>query len=91
MEMAQHKITVNAYAPGIVDTAMWEQIDGGLGMLKGLEKGKSMRLYSDRFISLGRTSRPEDVAGLVGGFLSSSDSDYVTGQTMLVDGGVIFT
>ncbi|KAL3480792.1 hypothetical protein BJX99DRAFT_254125 [Aspergillus californicus] len=90
MEMAAHKITVNAYAPGIVGTAMWEQIDGGLGALEGREKGESMRLYSDRFISLGRTSTPEDVAGLVG-FLAGKDSDYVTGQTMLVDGGIIFT
>ncbi|KAL4914520.1 hypothetical protein BDW62DRAFT_204536 [Aspergillus aurantiobrunneus] len=91
MEMAPHKITVNAYAPGIVDTAMWEGIDAGLGELEGREKGESMRLYSDRFIALGRTSTPEDVAGLVGGYLAGRDSDYVTGQTMLVDGGIIFT
>ncbi|KAL4816739.1 hypothetical protein BDW67DRAFT_161438 [Aspergillus spinulosporus] len=91
MEMAKHKITVNAYAPGIVDTKMWEAIDGGLGEIEGRAKGESLKLYSDRFIALGRTSRVEDVAGLVGGFLASKDSDYVTGQTMLVDGGVIFT
>ncbi|KAL4808105.1 hypothetical protein BDV18DRAFT_151292 [Aspergillus unguis] len=91
MEMAKHKITVNAYGPGIVDTNMWETIDGGLGKLEGRDKGESLRLYSDRFIALGRTSRPRDVAGLVGGFLASKDSDYVTGQTMLVDGGIIFT
>lgn len=90
MEMAPHRITVNAYAPGIVDTAMWEQIDAGLGALEGRGKGESLKLYSDRFIALGRTSRPEDVAGLVG-FLAGPDSDYVTGQTMVVDGGVIFT
>lgn len=90
MEMAPHRITVNAYAPGIVDTAMWEQIDDGLGALEGRGKGESLKLYSDRFIALGRTSRPEDVAGLVG-FLAGPDSDYVTGQTMVVDGGVIFT
>ncbi|KAL4767530.1 hypothetical protein BDW60DRAFT_220477 [Aspergillus nidulans var. acristatus] len=91
MEMAKHKITVNAYGPGIVDTKMWEAIDGGLGEIEGRAKGESLKLYSDRFIALGRTSRVEDVAGLVGGFLASKDSDYVTGQTMLVDGGVIFT
>ncbi|KAL4783334.1 hypothetical protein BJX76DRAFT_259060 [Aspergillus varians] len=91
MELAPHKITVNGYAPGIVDTAMWEKIDDGLGELEGREAGESMRLYSDRLIALGRTSQPEDVAGLVGGFLASKDSDYVTGQTMVVDGGVVFT
>ncbi|KAL2869706.1 uncharacterized protein BJX67DRAFT_370558 [Aspergillus lucknowensis] len=91
MEMAPHKITVNAYGPGIVGTAMWDHIDSGLGELEGRAKGESLRLYSDRYISLGRTSVPEDVAGLVGGFLAGKDSDYVTGQTMLVDGGIIFT
>ncbi|KAL4923698.1 uncharacterized protein BDV17DRAFT_276390 [Aspergillus undulatus] len=91
MEMAPHKITVNAYAPGIVDTAMWEHIDAGLGDLQGRPKGESFKLASDRLISLGRSSTPEDVAGLVGGFLSGKDSDYVTGQTILVDGGIIFT
>ncbi|KAF9891885.1 hypothetical protein FE257_002847 [Aspergillus nanangensis] len=91
MEMAPHKITVNAYAPGIVGTAMWEEIDAKLGELEGRAKGESMKLYSERFVALGRTSVPEDVAGLVGGFLASKDSDYVTGQTMLVDGGIIFT
>ncbi|KAH8435175.1 uncharacterized protein LDX57_012804 [Aspergillus melleus] len=91
MEMAGHQITVNAYAPGIVDTNMWEEIDAGLGAIQGRGKGESLRLYSDRNVALGRTSRPEDVAGLVGGFLASEDSDYVTGQTMVVDGGVVFT
>lgn len=41
-------------------------------------------------IALGRTSVPEDVAKLVS-FLASRDSDYVTGQTQVVDGGIIFT
>ncbi|KAL4972360.1 hypothetical protein BDW66DRAFT_164220 [Aspergillus desertorum] len=91
LEMAKHRITVNAYAPGIVDTKMWEAIDGGLGEIEGRAEGESLKLYSERFIALGRTSRPDDVAGLVGGFLASRDSDYVTGQTMLADGGVIFT
>ncbi|KAL4895357.1 hypothetical protein BDV59DRAFT_191839 [Aspergillus ambiguus] len=91
MEMARHKITVNAYAPGIVGTAMWDEIDARMGEIEGRPKGASLKLYSERSIALGRTSVPEDVAGLVGGFLASKDSDYVTGQTMLVDGGIIFT
>ncbi|KAK2759418.1 hypothetical protein FQN54_002896 [Arachnomyces sp. PD_36] len=91
MEMAGHRITVNSYAPGIVGTAMWDQIDEKLGELDGREKGESIKKYSSELIALGRTSEPEDVAGLVGGFLATGDSDYVTGQTMLVDGGIIFT
>ncbi|KAK4456831.1 acetoin dehydrogenase [Cladorrhinum samala] len=90
-ELAPHKITVNAYAPGIVDTKMWELIDRGLGeKVEGAKKGDMLRKHSKDWIALGRTSVPEDVANLVG-FLASKDADYVTGQTMVVDGGIIFT
>lgn len=89
-EMARHKISVNAYAPGIVASAMWDAIDETMGQAEGRAKGESLQLFS-KDIALGRTGIPEDVAGLVGGFLASRDSDYVTGQTILVDGGVIFT
>lgn len=91
MEMARHKITVNAYAPGIVGTAMWEEIDERLGGLEGRAKGESLKVYAERHVALGRPSVPDDVAGLVGGFLASRDSDYVTGQTIVVDGGIVFT
>ncbi|KAJ9619229.1 hypothetical protein H2203_008558 [Taxawa tesnikishii (nom. ined.)] len=96
MEMAEHNITVNAYAPGIVGTAMWDLIDEELGKKRGdklgevVKKGETIKKYVDELIALGRVSVPEDVAKLVG-FLASSDSDYVTGQTMVVDGGIIFT
>ncbi|KAJ9369518.1 hypothetical protein DTO282E5_5780 [Paecilomyces variotii] len=90
MEMAPHKITVNAYAPGVIGTAMWEQIDDAMGQLTGKPKGATFK-QTENLISLGRTGTPEDVSGLVGGYLASKDSDYVTGQTMVVDGGIIFT
>ncbi|KAF2017968.1 acetoin dehydrogenase-like protein [Aaosphaeria arxii CBS 175.79] len=90
MEMATHKITVNAYAPGIVGTAMWDLIDEKLGELSGAKKGDTIKKYSSELIALGRTSEPEDVAKTVS-FLSSPDSDYMTGQTILIDGGIIFT
>lgn len=89
MEMAPHKITVNAYAPGIVGTAMWELIDEELAKVHGAEKGEMLKKYSED-IALGRTSVPEDVAKVVS-FLSGPDSDYVTGQTIVVDGGIVFT
>lgn len=96
MELARHGITVNAYAPGIVDTAMWELIDQGLARDKDKEerqkikKGDMMRKYSNELIALGRTSEPEDVAKLVS-FLAGPDSGYITGQTYIVDGGIIYT
>ncbi|KAM0433539.1 hypothetical protein ACHAPT_004419 [Fusarium lateritium] len=90
MEMAPHKITVNAYAPGIVGTAMWDLIDEELAKVHGAKKGDMIKKHSDDLISLGRTSVPEDVAKMAS-FLSGPDSDYVTGQTLLVDGGIIFT
>lgn len=90
MEMATHKIRVNAYAPGIVGTAMWDLIDEELGKLSGAKKGDTIKKYSGELIALGRTSVPEDVSNVVS-FLAGPDSDYVTGQTLVVDGGIIFT
>ncbi|ESK90877.1 short-chain dehydrogenase [Moniliophthora roreri MCA 2997] len=88
MELAMHKITVNAYAPGVVDTKMWDQIDGAMGKYKGLEKGETFKGF-ESMIMLGRTSVPEDVCGAVS-FLASKDSDYVTGHTLVCDGGLVF-
>ena len=90
MEMAEHKITVNAYAPGIVGTAMWDLIDEKLGEKTGAKKGETIKKYTDELIALGRTSVPEDVASTVS-FLAGKDSDYMTGQTIVIDGGIIFT
>ncbi|KAG8157909.1 hypothetical protein KVR01_012181 [Diaporthe batatas] len=92
MELAEHNITVNAYAPGIVGTGMWELIDEGLAKKQGREvkKGAMMDKMVSELTALGRVSVPEDVAKLVS-FLCSSDSDFVTGQTQIVDGGIIFT
>ncbi|GIZ36856.1 hypothetical protein CKM354_000032200 [Cercospora kikuchii] len=90
MEMAEHHITVNAYAPGIVGTAMWDLIDEKLGEKSGVKKGDTIKKYTNELIAMKRTSTPEDVAKLVS-FLGSPDSDYVTGQTQVVDGGIIFT
>ncbi|KAI9721175.1 MAG: hypothetical protein M1828_005282 [Chrysothrix sp. TS-e1954] len=91
MEMADHHITVNAYAPGIVGTAMWDLIDENIAKLKGAPRGSIMKKYVEELTALGRTSNPEDVSKVVGGYLASSDSDFVTGQTVVVDGGIVFT
>ncbi|EXJ72553.1 uncharacterized protein A1O5_03699 [Cladophialophora psammophila CBS 110553] len=91
MEMAKHKINVNAYAPGIVGTAMWDLIDEKLGEIEGRKKGESVKKYSSDLTALGRVSVPEDVGNVVGGFMCSKDAEFVTGQTMVIDGGIVFT
>jgi len=90
MEMAEHKITVNGYAPGIVGTAMWDLIDEELGKKKGVEKGETIKKYVTELTALGRTSVPEDVAKTVS-YLASPDSDFMTGQTLIIDGGICFS
>lgn len=89
MEMAEHKITVNGYAPGIVGTAMWDLIDEELGKKKGVQKGDTIKKYVTELTALGRTSVPEDVAKTVS-YLASPDSDFMTGQTLIIDGGIVF-
>ena len=88
-ELAEHKITVNAYAPGIVGTAMWDVIDEELCKINGAPRGSMIAKMSEDLIALKRTSVPEDVAKMVS-FLGSPGSDYVTGQTMACDGGIVF-
>ena len=84
-ELARHKINVNAYCPGVVDTPMWDKIDGEVAPLIGLRPGEVKERAVD-MIPLGRIEVPEDVANLVA-FLASSDSDYMTGQAINITGG----
>jgi len=82
---APHNINVNAVSPSVVPTAMWEQIDKDRGRYEGLAPGEAMRAFIER-IPLKRAGTGADVAAAVA-FLCSSDSDYITGQTINVDGG----
>ncbi len=86
-ELAQHRITVNAYCPGIVDTTMWEEIDAGLGGYLGTGKGEAFAQYA-QLIALGRPQTAEDVASFVS-YLAGPDSDYMTGQAPIIDGGIV--
>ena len=78
-------INVNALAPSVVMTPMWEQNNREKEKAFGIDAKKA----SDEFISRIPLKRPgtvEDMAGAVA-FLCSSDADYITGQTINVDGG----
>ena len=85
--LAPHRITSNCVCPGAVETAMWEQIDREWGALEGLGQGEAWKRRI-RNIPLGRPERAEDVAGVVA-FLAGPDSDYMTGQALNVDGGIV--
>ncbi|PYN50075.1 MAG: hypothetical protein DME00_06870 [Candidatus Rokuibacteriota bacterium] len=85
--LARERITSNCVCPGAVETAMWEQIDKEWGALEGLGQGEAWKRRI-RGIPLGRPERPEDVAKVVA-FLAGPDSDYMTGQALNVDGGLV--
>lgn len=87
-EYASDGVTVNAYAPGIVGTDMWVEIDQRFADLTGAPVGETYKKYVEG-IALGRASTPEDVAAFVA-YLAGPDSDYMTGQTPLIDGGIVY-
>ena len=75
-ELAKRNIRVNAIAPGFIKTKMTEKLSPEL-----VEKMK-------QHIGLGRLGEPQDVANIAV-FLASEASSYVTGQTIVVDGGLV--
>jgi acetoin reductase-like protein len=85
LALAEHKINVNAIAPGIVDTPFWDEVDRQFAKLLNMEIGEPKRTFTQS-IPLGRIEQPEDVAGAAV-FLASSDADYITQQCLNVDGG----
>jgi meso-butanediol dehydrogenase/(S,S)-butanediol dehydrogenase/diacetyl reductase len=87
-DLAPLGITVNAYCPGIVKTPMWEEIDRQVSEAAGKPVGYGTAEFAKR-ITLGRLSEPEDVAACVA-YLAGPDSDYMTGQSLLIDGGMVF-
>lgn len=87
-EFAKHKITVNAIAPGVVVTPLWDGLEQDMidkGVIK--KKGEFIESFSSSIL-LGFPSKPSDLAGIAA-FLASSDSDYITGQVIMSDGGMV--
>lgn len=87
-ELAKYNIRVNAYCPGVADTPMWERIDAAFVKHKGYAPKQAWNEFTGSILA-GRPQEPEDVANLVS-FLASDDADYITGQTILTDGGMVF-
>ena len=85
LALAPHKINVNGIAPGVVDTPMWEQVDALFARYENRPLGEKKRLVGEA-VPLGRMGLPADLTGAAL-FLASSDADYITAQTLNVDGG----
>lgn len=86
--LAEHDITCNAFAPGVVDTPLWTQLDADLLAIGDAEQpGQAMADFSAGILR-GRPATPEDLVGTAL-FLASSDSDYLTGQVIMADGGMV--
>jgi meso-butanediol dehydrogenase/(S,S)-butanediol dehydrogenase/diacetyl reductase len=87
LEVGAANIQVNAVCPGEVDTDLqrwgW-QLEAGM---RGTSYEEVVKVAVSR-IPVGRLEVPEDVANLVA-FLASPESDYITGQAINVDGGIV--
>ena len=88
-DLAHLGITVNGYCPGIVKTPMWAEIDRQVSEAAGKPLGYGTQEFAKR-TTLGRLSEPEDVAACVS-YLAGPDSNYMTGQSLLIDGGMVFS
>ena len=87
-EHAADGITVNAYCPGVVGTDMWVEIDKRFAELTGVPEGQTYDTFVGG-IALGRAQTPDDVAGFVS-YLAGPDADYMTGQSVLIEGGLVY-
>ncbi|UJR20499.1 hypothetical protein I4U23_023627 [Adineta vaga] len=89
MELGKYNITVNAYCPGVVDTPLMNAQSEEFAKLQNTTKEEVIKSFA-QITTLGRTSVPKDVANFVS-FLASRNSDYMTGQSIIVDGGIAFS
>lgn len=77
-ELGRYNINVNAICAGVIETDMTQKV---------VTDPKLRKIYTDR-VQLGRFGKPEEVAHAFV-FLASSESDYITGQVLSVDGGYV--
>ncbi|WP_223476191.1 SDR family oxidoreductase [Oricola indica] len=87
-DLAKHKITVTGFAPGVVATEMWSQLDRDLMEIGASEReGQAIAEFSADILR-GRVATPDDITGTTT-FLASKESDYMTGQVVMIDGGMV--
>ncbi len=85
LELADDNIRVNAIAPGVIDTPMWDVVDAQFAEYENKPLGQKKREVGDA-VPLGRMGDPRDVADPCV-FLASDEARYITAQTLNVDGG----
>ncbi len=85
---AKDNITVNGFAPGVVNTPLWEKLDLDLMEIGASEKpGQAIAAFSAGILR-GRAATAKDIVGTTT-YLASADSDYMTGQIIMIDGGMV--
>ncbi len=85
LELASDNIRVNAVAPGVVDTPMWDVVDAQFAEYENKPLGQKKKEVGEA-VPLGRMGDPSDVADPCV-FLASDEARYITAQTVNVDGG----
>jgi NAD(P)-dependent dehydrogenase (short-subunit alcohol dehydrogenase family) len=85
LALIKEGINVNAIAPGVVDTPMWDKVDELFAKFEHRQIGEKKRMVGEA-VPFGRMGTPEDLVGAAV-FLASADSNYIVAQTLNVDGG----
>ncbi|KAF9223080.1 NAD(P)-binding protein [Gyrodon lividus] len=85
LELGRHGITVNTYAPGAIDTPMMQKTRAERAMYPHISRDRPARVPP----AVGYDGKPEDVASIVS-YLASEEAHYVTGQSITLDGGIVF-
>ena len=85
LNLIRHGINVNAIAPGVIESDMWDHVDALFAKAEGLPIGEKKRIVGQA-VPFGRFGTPDEVAGMAV-FLASPEADYVVAQCYGVDGG----